>query len=171
MRIERINTKNIALGTLLGAVLGACLPSMPAGERGVQCWTDRAADLSQCNLNFIGCIDAADPDDVEDFVSCNDAAERCIADTNYQAEQCDSRAGCVAQQRTCQDDCDLVAEDLRFSCQDRCVVEFERCAPWYERTCEIDCGRTAAICRVDAFAAYQAVRCEDERLECVLDCY
>lgn len=169
MRTHRAATATMTVGLALGILAGACLPSAGEGERGVQCWTDQAIDISACNVDLIWCFDDADPGDPEDFQTCNDNAERCANDAIYEAEQCDLRPGCIARRAACQRACQ--GPESPSDCGSQCTLEFDRCAPWYDATCERDCLEKALECAAQSAAAFETVRCENERLECVLECY
>lgn len=171
MTIHRAIIGRIIVGAALGALGGACLPSMNDGERGVQCWTTQARDQSECNIEAIDCLYAAG-EDFEDSVRCTNNFTRCSTDVSHDVQQCEYRSGCIAQLSECQLECDRLLDVGQLSnCYFACNLDFERCAPWYEDDCEDDCFETALECGAEATAAFESVRCENERLECVLECY
>lgn len=169
MRTYRATIVRIVIAAGLGALGGACLPSATEGERGVQCWTERATQLSECSVDLIWCFDDADPEDPGDVDDCIDIADRCAASIVHSAEQCEQRPGCIAERAACEQECGRFAET--GACQQGCDRDFRRCAPWYDEACERDCLDKAQECAAESTAAFETVRCENERLDCVLECY
>ncbi|MEM9454269.1 MAG: hypothetical protein AAGF11_08830 [Myxococcota bacterium] len=169
MRTHRPTIVQIAITTGLWALLGACLPSATEGERGVQCWTEQATKRSECSVDFIWCLDDADPEDFGDLEDCTDIANRCAATIDQSTALCERRSGCIAERRACQQGCSGVVEV--GECQQRCDLDFEQCAPWFDEACESSCLERALECAAESSGASETVRCENERLECVLECY
>jgi hypothetical protein len=151
---------------LLGVLVAACLPRFPEGERGVQCWTDRAVDRSSCYRTALWCLDGAE--DAPEAEACISMLERCEAASVALAVQCERRTGCIAAQEACEDAC---TSELSQACFDECRVDFELCAPWSELDCERECQEPLGECLSTATHLFHEAACDREHLDCVLECY
>jgi hypothetical protein len=158
----------IVTKVLLGALLVACLPRFPDGERGVQCWTDRAADRTTCTRTALWCLE--DAKDASEADECLSELERCAVASDLLAEQCERRTGCLAAQAACEDACGNEFE-VSPGCISDCGIELELCAPWLDLDCERECQEPLYECLTTATHAFHEAACDREHLDCVLDCY
>lgn len=156
---------------LLGVLVAACLPRFPEGERGVQCWTDRAADQATCLRNAQWCIEDAGNDfDDGEIDDCLAELARCDAASTQLAAQCERRTGCIAASAACEDAC-LASFEGSPGCFEDCTVELELCADWLDLDCERHCEEPYFECLTDATHLYHEVACDREHLDCILECY
>jgi hypothetical protein len=158
----------IVTRVLLGALLVACLPRFPDGERGVQCWTDRAIDESACVRTALWCLERADDEDEAE--DCLAEVARCEAASDELAEQCERRSGCIAANAACEDECNAAFEPSS-SCFEACRLDLELCAPWLELDCERRCEPPLFECLTTVTHTFHEAACDREHLDCVLECY
>ena len=164
---NRTTRAGVTATVFLGAVIGACVV---IEERGPRCWTDHAVDGRDCRIEQIRCLDdAADP---EGFERCNERASRCQGDATEVLEQCEHRTGCFAEHSSCSEACGVLADEgTRSQCRDACTQDFQRCASWYDPDCESDCKNEAATCDAEADKVSKRVGCENNRAQCIQQCY
>lgn len=153
---------------LVVLLLGACLPRFPEGERGVQCWTDLAADRTTCARTAAWCIE--DAKDGSESDRCFSELARCEGASDQRAEQCERRSGCLAAYEACTDACGSEFE-ASPGCFDECQLELELCASWLELDCERECEEPFFECLSTATHTFHQAACDRERLDCVLECY
>jgi hypothetical protein len=166
---------SIVTKVLFGALLVACLPRFPEGERGVQCWTDLNIAQSECVRTAAWCLDDIEPAmdgtvDQNEIEECFTALARCELSTAQTAEQCERRTGCIAARTACVEQCSA-GVDPSSGCYDVCDLELELCAPWLDRDCERRCEEPFGECLTTAAQTYQEAACGRELLDCVLECY
>jgi hypothetical protein len=160
--------RSIVTKVLLGSLLVACLPRFPEGERGVQCWTDRAIDQTECNRVALWCLErAVDEAEAEE---CFTEAARCEATSEQRVEQCEQRSGCIATRNACEDEC-RSTESFALECLDDCETDFLLCAPSLELVCERQCEDPLIECLSGATQIYHQPQCDREHLDCLLTCY
>ncbi len=153
---------------LLGALVVACLPRFPDGDRGTQCWTDRVIEQASCIRIASWCLEGSrDEDEASDCISALSRCELAARDT---AIQCERHTGCLAALEACEHDCDFWL-DGSSGCYAECQGELELCAPWLDLDCERRCDDAQLECLSSATFAFYEVACDRERTDCVLECY